>query len=279
MAFNGERDSSAAERCLGWRWEADSVRDSCDVIAAEAALALLYNGRPYVVMMVTPQDIEDFVLGFSVSEGVVHNAGEVESVRVRPVPDGIEADVTIPTARFRELDRKQRNLTGRIGCGLCGAQTLAQAVRHPRPVARTAAMPAVALQQAMSSLAERQPLNAATGAVHAAAWVAENGEIVLVREDVGRHNALDKLIGAMLREKRSFHRGAALITSRASHEMIQKAATVGIEIVCAISAPTTLAIRVARETGVTLIAFARGDRHTTYTHPHRLTYKQQRVAV
>ncbi len=267
------------EAVTGRRWEAGRVGESQDLIANETALALVYNGRPFVVMMVTPQDIEDFVLGFSLSEGLIRSPRELTGVRVREVADGLEADIRIDAGRFREMDRRQRNLAGRLGCGLCGAQTLAEAVRHPPPVATTARMASERLQAAMAALAARQPINADTGAAHAAAWVGEDGSIRLVREDVGRHNALDKLIGALVRENAATGRGAVLITSRASHEMIQKAAAVGIEIVCAVSAPTALAIRLARETNITLAAFARGNRHTVYTHAGRLAAEQECLAT
>ena len=276
--FGLRKTIAPIETITGLRWEDGRVVEAQDSIASETALALVYNGRPYVVMMVTPQDIEDFVLGFSLTEGIIRDRAELTNVHVRNVRDGIEADIAIAEKRFRELDRKQRNLTGQLGCGLCGAQTLAQAVRHPPAVARTASVSPAGLQRAMTQLATRQPLNADTGAVHAAAWMAPDGEIRLVREDVGRHNALDKLIGAMIRGGFDFHAGAALITSRASYEMVQKAAVVGIEIVCAVSAPTALAIRLARETGVTLVAFARDNRHTVYAHPHRFAHPQERTA-
>jgi len=272
-------EPSASEPVVAWRWVNGRVEVARDPIAGETALALVYNGRPHVVMMVTPRDIEEFVLGFSLSEAIIRDPAELAGVRTRVLADGIEADITIAAERFRELDRKQRNLTGRIGCGLCGARTLAQAVRHPRPVGRHARLAASALRHALEQLAGRQPLHAETGAVHAAAWVDDSGGIPIVREDVGRHNALDKLIGAMVREGVDPRRGAVLITSRASHEMIQKAAAIGIEIVCAISAPTTLAVRLAGETGMTLVAFARGDRHTVYAHPERIAPHEERVAV
>lgn len=270
---------AAVQTLAGQRWDAGQVRESRDAIAVETGLALVYNGRPYVVMMVTPQDIEDFVLGFSLSEGIIRDARELSGVRLRGVKDGIEADVRIADVRFRELDRKQRNLAGRLGCGLCGAQTLAQAMRRPGPVANSLHIEPAVLQRAMAALSDKQPLNAATGAVHAAAWMTADGEIVLVREDLGRHNALDKLIGALVREKVDLGSGATLITSRASHEMIQKAAAVGIAIVCAISAPTSQAIVLAREAKLTLVAFARGDRHTVYTHPDRIVQQRECVAV
>jgi FdhD protein len=270
---------SAIETFSGQCWDGDRVSETRDVIANETALALVYNGRPYVVMMVTPQDVEDFVLGFSLSEGIIREAREFFKVNVRAVADGIEANVEIAEDRFRELDRKQRNLTGRLGCGLCGAQTLAQAVRHPESVAKNLAMSPLLLQKAMAELAASQTLNKKTGAVHAAAWISGAGEIMFAREDVGRHNALDKLIGALVRAKTDASGGAAVITSRASYEMIQKSATLGIQMVCAISAPTALAIKLAEETGVTLVAFARGKRLTVYTHPRRIALEKEIVTA
>ena len=268
--FGTSRKFVTSETLPGLRWENGAERPSRDVVASETAVALVYNGMPHVVMMATPEYIEDFVLGFSLSEGVIRTVDEFRGVRVRELADGIEADISIAEAPFRELEKKQRNLTGRVGCGLCGAQTLAQAIRHPRAVADTLRLPPESLHRALSGIESKQRLNAATGAVHAAAWVDVDGNIALAREDVGRHNALDKLIGAMVPAKTSFAGGAALITSRASYEMIQKAAMVGIQVVCAISAPTSLAVRLAEETGVTLVAFARGTRHTVYAHGSRI---------
>jgi len=277
--FGSIKKFSASEVFPGARWEGGEACESRDLIANETAVALVYNGVPHVVMMATPEDIEDFVLGFSLSEGIVRKPDEFFGVCVRTRRDGIEADIDIAAERFRELARKQRNLTGRIGCGLCGAQTLEQAIRHPGPVATRLRLAPDALQHAMASLASKQPLNAATGSVHAAAWMNAKGEIALVREDVGRHNALDKLIGALIAREVDLAQGAVLITSRASYEMIQKAATVGIGVVCAISAPTGLAIRMAQTSGVTLIAFARGGRHTIYAHAERVTAHAERAVA
>jgi len=261
------------------RWEGGLRVRVNDVVANEVGLAIVYNGRPYVVMMITPADIEDFVLGFSMSEGIVGSPAEVRRIRLQPVPDGIEAAVEIDAARFRALDRKQRNLTGRIGCGLCGAQTLAQAMRHPPPVRESATVDAGMLRLGMRQLAGMQPLNASTGALHAAGWMDAQGAVVDVREDVGRHNALDKLIGARLRAQAVPLGGIVLITSRASHEIVQKAAAVGVEVLCAISAPTALAIRVAEETRVTLVGFAREQRFTAYTHLGRLRATRECVGA
>jgi FdhD protein len=260
-------------------WSADGVKRVSDPIAEETPIALKYNGLPFVVMMATPQDLADFAVGFSVSEGIVASPSEILELSMHRHPEGMEIHLEIVAARFAELEQQQRNLTGRTGCGLCGAKTLALAIRHPHSVSGHMTIPHMALQRAVNSLGERQPLNAITGAVHAAAWVNVDGDIQLLREDVGRHNALDKLIGALLSRDLSFKQGWLLLTSRASYEMVQKAAMVGIELVAAISAPTGLAIRLAQETGVTLIAFARDNRHTVYTNPQRLTQQKQALVA
>jgi len=163
-----------------------------------------------------------------------------------------------------------RQLTGRTGCGLCGAQTLEAAVRHPAPVAEPAPFDEAALQRALAQLKTRQTINVATGATHAAAWASSDGEVVLAREDVGRHNALDKLIGAMTSANVDVRQGFLVVTSRASYEMVMKAATAGIGILAAISAPTALAIALANEANVTLIGFARPDGYSVYAHAQRL---------
>jgi len=260
----------AIETVIGQRWEHGRLSAAGEAIANETAVALLYNGKPHVVMMATPRDLEDFVLGFSLSEGILRAPQELHEVRVYEAADGLVAELRIDPARALALDRAERKLTGRIGCGLCGAQTLADAVRHPAALGSTSRLSVEALHAALAALPALQPLYTATGAVHAAAWIDAAGRLDLVREDVGRHNALDKLIGALIRRDGTIGPGAALITSRASHEMVQKAATVGMEILCAVSAPTALAVRLAREARVTLLAFARDGRHTVYAHGDRL---------
>jgi FdhD protein len=179
--------------------------------------------------------------------------------------------MSIDVERYRLIENQRRNLPGRSGCGLCGSETIEQAVRHPAPVGAGPRVTHDAVHRAFATLAQNQRLNAATGAVHAAAWATPVGELMLVREDVGRHNALDKLIGAMISAGYEMEDGFALITSRASFEMVQKAATVGITLLVAISAPTGLAIRLAQETGLTLAGFARKGQHNVYTHSFRLT--------
>jgi FdhD protein len=241
-----------------------------DAIAEEIPVAFVYNERPHAVMMATPADLEDFALGFSLSEAIIAEPEEFEEVEVVQALAGFELRVRVPVARGAKLEDRVRELTGRTGCGLCGAQTLDAAIRHPPAVAEPAAIDSSALARALSDLQRRQTINVATGATHAAAWASVRGEILLVREDVGRHNALDKLIGAMTRARVDPHDGFLLITSRASYEMVMKAATIGIGVLAAISAPTALAIALAQETNVTLIGFARADGYTVYAHAQRV---------
>jgi len=253
------------------RWDGARASAGRDCVAEEVPLALIYNGTPHAVMMASPSDIEDFALGFSLSEAVIDTRAQFRAVETDHAGDGIAVYIDIDKERALRLESQHRNLAGRTGCGLCGAETIEQAVRHPAPVGDGVRVAAQALQRALARLAQRQALNAKTGAVHAAAWATPDGELVAVREDVGRHNALDKMIGALAAEGRSFEEGFALITSRASFEMAQKAATVGITLLAAISAPTGLAIRLAQEAGLTLIGFARGSQCNVYTNPQRLT--------
>lgn len=266
---------------LGWpsyrvrpvqRWRGDSVEELDDCVVEEAPIALMYNGEPHVVMLATPLDLEDFALGFSLTENIVMDASEVESIRTYERSEGIEVRLKIPEARCDSAAEKGRNMTGRTGCGLCGARTLKQAVRRPPPVTSRVQVPVAELIAALRNLRERQRLNGLTGAVHAAAWVVPGEETLQVREDVGRHNALDKLIGGLARLKTDFRTGFVVVTSRASFEMVQKCATVGIGFMAAISAPTGLAIKLAEDSGLTLLGFARNEDHVVYTHPHRLLH-------
>lgn len=258
------------------RVDVEKWRDGCheivsDVVAEEVPVALEYNGISHAVMMATPADLEDFALGFSLTEGILVQPGELYDCDIVRGAEGIQVQMTVMTERFIALKEKRRNLTGRTGCGLCGAETLAQAVRHPAAVSAGTVFSAEVLHAALHVMQEQQQLQRQTGATHAAAWMDRDGRIRLVREDVGRHNALDKLIGALAEDKQDFSSGAVIITSRASYEMVQKAATVGIGFIAAISAPTALAIRLAKETGVTLVGFVRSQGHVIYAGPGRLT--------
>ncbi len=252
------------------RHRQESTRQITDAVAEEVPVAFVYNGRPHAVMMASPADIEDFALGFSLSEAIIAEAGECERIEVFPALSGIELRIFIPTERAAKLDDRVRELTGRTGCGLCGAQTLEAAVRHPEPVPGNVHIKEKSLKRALAGLDELQTINAATGAVHAAAWARADGQIAMLREDVGRHNALDKLIGAMTRACIDKREGFALVTSRASFEMVMKAATVGMGAMAAISAPTALAISLAQQANVLLIGFARPNGYSVYTFPERV---------
>lgn len=245
-----------------------------DAITEEVPVAMVYNDIPFAVMMVTPLDLEDFALGFSLSEGLVAKPDELQSIEVRPRLEGVELAMRVAsgTVEQRAGSRGERLLPGRSGCGLCGARMLEDAVRHPAPVGHGPRIQAEALERALKTLQAAQPVNSATGAVHAAAWVNVDGTIALVREDVGRHNALDKLIGAMVKARIDPEQGFLLVTSRASYEMITKAASAGITLMAAISAPTALAIHLAESTRMTLVGFARPGSYVVYAHPQRLLH-------
>jgi FdhD protein len=241
-----------------------------DSIAAELPVALTYNRLSHVVMMATPLDLEDFAVGFSTTEGLVGSVDDISAVRIIPRPGGIEVAIAISEDWFDRLATRRRNLVGRTGCGLCGAENIEQALRDPSPVARGFSSSDAALQKAVCGLEKHQPLQAETGATHGAAWCDRDGNIVAVREDVGRHNALDKLIGSLVRNGYQADAGFVLVSSRASYEMVYKAASAGIELLMAVSAPTTLAIEFAERAGVTLVGFARPGRHNVYTFPERI---------
>lgn len=241
-----------------------------DRIAAEVPVALTYNRVSHVVMMATPQDLEDFALGFSMTEGLIGSPSDLLGIRVIPRPGGLELAMTIGEDWFDRLATQRRNMAGRTGCGLCGAENIEQALRYPQAVGRTLELPHAALQRAIAALERHQPLQADTGATHGAAWCDAAGRILQLREDVGRHNALDKLIGCLYRAGLRPADGFALVSSRASYEMVYKAAAAGIELLAAVSAPTTLAVEFAQRCGVTLVGFARPGRHNVYTYPERI---------
>lgn len=246
----------------------ESLVDDC--IAEETPVALIYNGQPHVVMMATPCDLEDFARGFTLSEAIVRDPAEIAALSVARLENGYEISLRIPASRHAGLADRKRNLVGRSGCGLCGSETIAEAMRAPAHVPAGLPITAEALHRALATLRSSQRINAATGATHAAAWADADGRLLAVREDVGRHNALDKLIGAMLADGLDPARGFAVITSRASYEMVLKAATIGIPLLAAISAPTALAVRLAEDAGLTLVGYARNHNHVVYACPARL---------
>ncbi len=241
-----------------------------DHIAAEVPVAMTYNRHAHVVMMATPDDFEDFGLGFSLTEGIIGDAADLLSTQVLPREGGVELAMTITEERYDRLQTQRRNMTGRTGCGLCGAERIEQALRYPDPVGNRVRVTHRALQRAISDMTAHQPLQSVTGATHGAAWCDLSGEILELREDVGRHNALDKLIGRLARAVFDPSGGFVLVSSRASYEMVYKAAAVGMELIMAVSAPTTLAIDFARHSGMTLVGFARPGRHNIYTLPQRI---------
>ena len=231
---------------------------------------MVYNGISHVVMMATPQHLEDFALGFSLSEGILQSAGELYSIEQAEHQHGIELQMDISAERFAGLKAWRRNMTGRTGCGLCGAESLQQAIRPVPSVNNTVTLSNQAIQAAVAQLEAHQPLQALTGAVHGAAWCDLQGEILLLREDVGRHNALDKLIGAMHGAGIEGRQGFVLISSRASYEMVTKAASLQSEVLVSVSAATKLAIDMAEQAGITLVGFARPQRHVVYAGAYRI---------
>lgn len=235
-------------------------------VAEETAVALVFNGISHAVMMASPLDLEDFALGFALSEGIIARPAELIDLEVVPGCDGIAVEITLVESRFQQLKQVRRSLAGRTGCGLCGYESLDAAIRPISHVASSQQVRATDVSAAMALLQQSQPLNAATGATHVAMWW--RPDAVIAREDVGRHNALDKLIGATART--AGRDGIIVMSSRASYEIVHKAAAAGFSVVSAVSAPTALAIRMAEEAGVTLIGFARGERLTVYSHAGRV---------
>ena len=240
-----------------------------DTVAEEVPVAFEYNGISHTVMLATPADLEDFALGFSLTEGIVERRSEVFDIEIEEAEEGITLHLEIAGGAFARLKERRRSLAGRTGCGLCGAESLMQVMRDLPPVANGKPFPLAALHEGMRRLPAQQALQQTTGAVHAACRVAADGSISHVREDVGRHNALDKTLGA-LASADAVPEGALIITSRASFEMVQKSAAMGYGILAAVSAPTAAAIRLADKLNLTLVGFLRGANCSIYTHAKRL---------
>jgi FdhD protein len=252
------------------RWTGGATAHTTDLVAEEMPVALVYHDVPHVVMLATPADLEDYAVGFTLSEGLVAGTEEIRGVEVVPGEASYDVKISVAWERFTQLLQRRRNLAGRTGCGLCGAETAEDAIHECAPVPPGVTVTAAELHASLAQLPPRQLINKRTGSVHAAAWVVPGEGILVVREDVGRHNALDKTIGALARSGADFAAGYMLITSRASYEMVQKAATVGISLLVAVSAPTAFAVRLAKRSGLTLVAFARADRHVVYSNPQRV---------
>ena len=268
IAQTGLIAEAASSRFLVDKWKSGKLSQIEDVVAEEVPVALIYNGISHAVMLATPNDLEDFALGFSLAEGILSHPKELYGIEVVAQSAGIELRMEIAAERFHQLKEKRRSMTGRTGCGLCGAESLAQALRLPDAVNQSQeTFSTAAILKALAEAAKNQPLQAETGATHASFWVSSTGEIEMAREDVGRHNALDKLLGAKAADNKS---GFVLTTSRASYEMVQKVAVAGVSMLVAISAPTGLAIRMAEQSGITLVGFARPEQYVVYTHPQRI---------
>ena len=250
-------------------WEQGSHSKSIDWVASERAVALMYNCISHVVMMATPDNLEEFAIGFSLSEGIVDNLNEILDIEIVEEERGFVISILIPEEPFAALKDQRRNMTGRTGCGLCGAETLEQAMRAPKLVNGDLQVSHTAIQKAVAGFSSGQTLNDQTGGVHAAVWCDLDGNIITLREDVGRHNALDKLLGAMARESAN-DQGFVLVTSRASYEMVAKVANANIKVLVAVSAPTTLAIDIAKQSGVSLLGFSKQGRHSVYFGESRI---------
>lgn len=241
-----------------------------DWVAEELPVALVYNGISHVVMMATPKDLADFAVGFSLSEGIIRSSKEIRGIDiVQGCNRGIEVHVELSSRQFMNLKERRRNLVGRTGCGICGTEQLDEIFKPIASLPFTQTFSLANLDQALTELKTVQEIGALTGCTHAAAWISPQGQLVGGCEDVGRHVALDKLLG--MKHRLEWQQGAVLVSSRASYEMVQKAASCGAEILFAVSAATSLAIEVAQKANLTLVGFCRQGKATVFTHPSRIS--------
>ena len=266
----GDVEMAGARRVPVLRWRERRLAELDDWVSEEVPVALEFNGISHAVMLATPCDLEDFALGFGISEGIFTSAADLYGCDVVDGSLGITVRMDVSSRSFNTLKHRRRTLAGRTGCGVCGVESLAQVVRAVPVIASEAQFQVAAMVKAMQSMRHQQTLNQLTGSMHAAAWCNADGEIAVLREDVGRHNALDKLIGALASAALATENGFIAVTSRASIEMVQKAATAGVPLMAAISAPTQLAVNTAQLAGMTLVGLVRQDDLVMYAHPQRI---------
>jgi FdhD protein len=264
----GYADLASTHRFV--RLDDASASSDAALVAEEVPVALVYNGVSFVVVMASPSHFEDLAIGFSVTEGVVEGATQVKVVEVVKHSRGVEVQMTIPDDAAARIAERRRGISARTGCGICGIESIDEVLRAPVIVADGGRVTTEALWRAAGELEARQPVNAETRAVHAAALADSTGDLVIVREDVGRHNALDKVIGAMLVGAEAPTNCLIVVTSRASYELVQKTAAAGIPLLAAVSRPTSLAIQLADRANITLVGLLRGRGANVYTHPARL---------
>uniref|UniRef100_A8G7V2 Sulfur carrier protein FdhD n=1 Tax=Serratia proteamaculans (strain 568) TaxID=399741 RepID=A8G7V2_SERP5 len=239
-----------------------------DWLAEEVPVALVYNGISHVVMMCTPKDLEAFALGFSLSEGIIESPRDIYSIEINQTCNGLEVQIELSSRRFAGLKERRRAMAGRTGCGVCGIEQLADIFRPLPALPFTQTFSLTNLDSALKQLREVQKVGQLTGCTHAAAWLSPQGELLGGCEDVGRHVALDKLLG--VRAKQGWQQGAVLTSSRASYEMVQKSAMCGVEILFVVSAATSLAVEIAERSNLTLVGFSKPGRATVFTHPQRI---------
>lgn len=241
-----------------------------DVVAEEVPVALVYNGISHVVMMASPKDLAHFAMGFSLSEGIIEHPQDIFGMDIVPSCNGLEVQIELSSRRFMGLKERRRALAGRTGCGVCGVEQLNDIGKPVQPLPFTQTFNLANLDRALKHLNDFQPVGQLTGCTHAAAWVQPTGDLAGGHEDVGRHVALDKLLGRRAGEGDAWRSGAVLVSSRASYEMVQKSAMCGVEILFAVSAATTLAVEVAERCNLTLVGFCKPGRATVYSHPQRV---------
>lgn len=244
------------------------AQETADLLAQEVPVALVYNGISHVVMMASPCDLELFALGFSLSEGIIRSSADIYGMDIEPSCQGISVHIELSSRCFAALKARRRALAGRTGCGICGTEQLAEIHRELPRLPMTQRFSLSQMDSALSALREVQLIGNLTGCTHAAVWLSSQGELLGGCEDIGRHVALDKLLG--LRARKQWQQGVLLVSSRASYEMVQKAAACGVEILFAVSAATTLARETALQCGLTLVCFTRPGRAVVLTHPERL---------